>query len=212
MHKIIGNNIAIFLKEAENGLIGDITGILVDVSEENIYIQDSMNGSKVFIVPRENILYCTTDKITSQKRIIDEQDNIQQYQEKSYPTQQQYQAPIDEINVYVNKQHIVSIPIPPTFRVDVWNDNILRVLMGNSEVQGALAGKVQKGLEYYPGEVYIEVDGVTPPSQMPDYSPGYQSSFSMGGSPAEQYLSPMQMAARLNKVVKKGNDDGKPKV
>lgn len=211
MHKIIGNEVTIFLKGSEN-ILGDMSGVLLDVSEEGLYIQEA-HGGKTFIIPRDNISYVTTDKIFPQRQILGD-DAQQQYQE--VPQEPQYQEPvpssIDKLTVYVNKQHVATIPIPPTFRVDVWNENILRVLMGNPEVQNAIAGKVQKGLEYYPGEVYIEVAGLTPPSQMPDHSPGYQTSFSMGGSPVEQYLSPLQMAARLNNAVKRGKGDGKADV
>lgn len=211
MHKIIGNEVTIFLKGTDS-ILGDITGVLLDVSEDSLYIQESPGG-KTFVVPRDNVSYSTTDKVATEIPLL-RQDHVhtapQEYQEA--PQEPQYQepvqSPIDKLNVYVNKKHIASIPIPPTFRVDVWNENILRVLMGNPEVQNALAGKVQKGLEYFPGEVYIEVAGLTPPSQMPDNTPGYQTDFSMAGGPAEQYLSPLQMAARLNSVVKRGQGDG----
>lgn len=208
MHKVIGKEIEVFFKGTDD-ISCDISGTLIDVSGDSLYIQDVSIGDRVFIIPRTNVDYCVTYNMDySPEKITSEQLTKQ-----PVPVQESDTAPIiDKLSVHVNNQLVASIPVPPTFNIDAWNDNILRVIMGNPDVQNAVAGKVQKGIEYYPGQVYIEVSEVTPPSQMPNKTPDCTNTFSMGGSPTQQYLTPIQMAARLNKAVTRGNKDDEEEV
>ncbi|KKM89099.1 hypothetical protein LCGC14_1252100 [marine sediment metagenome] len=214
MRLMIGNEIWVFLKKE---YLGDIFGLLIEVTDDSLYVQ-SLDESRIHIsvVPRENVAYCTTDKFPQDERHIvrgrttavhSESEQVETPDPQAQP--QQKQSVIDRLNVYVNKQQVASIPVPPTFPIHEWNENILRVIMGNPEVKASLAGKVQKEIEYYPGEVYITIENIVPPSQMPDVL--NENTFQMGGQPTTEFLNPVQMAQRLSKVGNGGND-GETKV
>ena len=218
---MIGNEIWVFLKKEYLGNNGDIFGLLIEVTDDSLYVQ-SLDESRIHIsvVPRENVAYCTTDKFPQDERHIvrgrttavpsapvEDPAPIPQMQ-----LQQEQTPVIDRLNVYVNKQQVASIPVPPTFPIHEWSEKILRAIMGNPEVKASLAGKVQKEIEYSPGEVYITIDNVVPPSQMPEVL--NENTFAMGGQPTTEFLNPVQMAQRLSKVGKVGNggNDGETKV
>lgn len=220
MRLMIGNEIWVFLKkEYINNTFGDILGLLIEVTDDSLYVQ-SLDESRthIFVIPRENVAYCTTDEFPKAERNIARgQPTVghapSSYEQQEAPVQQeqpQQQEPvIDRLNVYVNKQKVVSIPVPPTFPIHEWSEKILRAIMGNPEVKASLAGKVQKEIEYSPGEVYITIEDVVPPSQMPDALS--ENTFQMGGQPTTEFLNPLQMAQRLSKVGNGGND-GETKV
>lgn len=203
MRMMIGNEVCVFLKKDYMSTIGDIFGILVEVTDDSLYIQSlDENKAQVFAVPRENIAYCTTGELpTSTRQVLRTQPTAV---EVPQPQPQPQQSIIECLNVYINDQQVTSIPVPPTFPVHEWNEKILRAIMGNPEVKQALAGKIQKEIEYSPGEVYITVGNIVPPSQMPDAID--ENVFTMGGQPTTDFLGPMQMAQRLSKVGSGGKD------
>lgn len=218
MRLMIGNEIWVFLKkEYINSTFGDIIGILIEVTDDSLYVQSlDESCTRIFAIPRENVAYCTTDEfLKAERNIVRGQPTVghapsaSEQQEAPVQQGQQQEPVIDRLNVYVNKQQVASIPVPPTFPIHEWNENILRVIMGNPEVKASLAGKVQKEIEYYPGEVYITIENIVPPSQMPDVL--NENTFQMGGQPTTEFLNPVQMAQRLSKVGNGGND-GETKV
>jgi hypothetical protein len=204
MQKLIGNEVWIFLKkESINMNFGDIFGLMTDADDDSLYVQSfDKDNIKIYAVPRENVAFCTThEPLQSERQVIVNSPTVP-VETKTTPQQQQDPI-IDRLNVYVNKLQVASLPIPPTFPVHEWNEKILRAIMGNPEVKQALAGKIQNSIEYYPGEVYISIDEVVPPSQMPE-QPQDQNTFSMGGSPTTEYLNPSQMAQRLSQTGRGG--------
>lgn len=219
MKRIIGNKVKVFLKGSEKCTAGDIYGLLIDVTEDNLYVQGHPENPDIFVIPRENVCFCTTHGLPSDERQVVTTSSHHQMPRSQPQSRPQETRPIrvdepvhaiDRLRVFVNEEMIAEIPVPPTFPIAQWNDKIMKVISGNPDVRSSLAGKIQRGLEYYPGEVYIEVEAVEPPSQIPESS-HVPNSFSMGGSPITTNLNPSQMAARLNKVVsgqgKKDDDE-----
>jgi len=169
MRKIIGNEISVFLKTSE-GDLPDINGLLIDVTEENLFVRGDINDPRVYIIPRDNVDYCTTDHMPSADRVVRTYTNPQPQLEPQ-PTQPevaQPQQPPSMLNVYINQERCASIPVPPTFDLTTWHEGIMRVIMGNPDVHALLAGKVQSSLEYYPGEVYIDTEDRNHPGLTPE--------------------------------------------
>ena len=55
MDNLIGRNLVVHLKQDMQ-----VCGLLIQVDDENVYLQTKSNS--VHIVPRENVIYYTTDK------------------------------------------------------------------------------------------------------------------------------------------------------
>jgi hypothetical protein len=197
MRKIIGNEIAVYLKTGEKGE-PDIVGLLIDVSEDSVFIQSDM----LYIIPRDNVNYYTTDIIPSEDRIIpatQESNNV------SVQTQQNNMA--TSLKVFVDNILAADIPVPPTFKLDQWNEDILRKIMSSQEVQSFLVGKVQKNIEYVPGVVYINT--ITDQQfVMENTNVDSQTEFSMGGNPSTHFVNPSQMVTRLQNYSNRGNQNG----
>lgn len=202
MEHLIGNKLWVSLKNDEETL----SGILIHVEEYYVYIQME-NSTNLYIVPKHNVKYYVTNNFSSTSKVLPNPEP--QEPEHPPPPQQQQQQPPGFLSVFINGDHIVDIPTPPTFRADVFNDDVMRVALGNPDVQSILAGRRQKQVEYHPGKLYIttvteeeEGEGVTPPSD-----PGSQNTFSMGGNLGKQFMSGQQMVDMLNSAVKKQGVD-----
>lgn len=200
MKKLIGNVINVFLKSSEE-IDPIVSGILLDVDSDTIYVHSAVNEN-LFAVPISNISHCTSDNMPKgERKIVD--DHIQQ---PSIIKNDSKEDTINNLDIFINNNIITSIPVPPTFKLDTWNENIVRIFMGNQDVRTALSGRTQKSINYYPGKVYIEVEDVIPPSQLPDGN--VSNTFAMGGASTE-FLNPSQMVARLNKVASGGKNEPK---
>jgi len=203
MRKIIGNEISVFLKTSE-GDLPDISGLLIDVTEENLFVRGDVHDPRVYIIPRDNVNYCTTDHMPSADRAIKTYTPPQQVQHPE-PVVQSQQPSI--LNVYINQEQCASIPVPPTFDLSTWHDGIMRVVMGNPDIKAFLAGKVQSSLEYYPGEVYITIEGgnSAPEQEVHPRPPNSPNTFSMsGGDVTTEFVNPSQMVTRLQNVANRG--------
>lgn len=191
MRKIIGNEICVFLKTSDD----DIVGLLVDVTEDELYLRDVSEMSRLYIVPRENVKYCTTDVLPTSERTLPPPENR--------PQQNVTEENLRFLEVFVDGHPVANIPVHPTFRLDEWHDGIVQVVLGCPDVQVAVAGKVQKSIEYSPGKVYITTEGEVVQQEG-------QRAFVMGGSVANSFLNPSQMVSRLNKAAQqrgKKNDE-----
>lgn len=219
MRKLIGYNVEIHLKDENDPL----SGLLVSVDDAELYVQESAESGKVFVVPRTNISYCVTDSVPNASRVIEPHHRPQQYTPEMPQPQQHIVAGVG-LRVIIGEDIVEEIPTPPTFNINEWHEDILRVVMGNPAVKMALLGKVQKSIEYYPpqndgewGAVVFDVaiDEEAPVQRVPQKpatggggGEDGQSSFTMsvGNSPvATEYLSPSQMATRLNSLGRGGN-------
>lgn len=199
MHKLIGNLIEVCLKTDDPPL----SGLLVSVEHGEIYIKSNI-GAKIFVVPRQNIKYYITDRVPSgRSKILDDsvKETSSQLVENTPPTVN------TGISIIVNGSHICNIPVPPTFELDVWHDDIMKVALGNPDVKSVMTGVVNKSVEYFPPnesgyaiikfEVETSNDFVEQPSN--NNSDG-DNTFFMGGNPTSDYLSPAQMAARMSNL------------
>jgi len=201
MEHLIGNKVWVSLKNDEETLCG----ILIHVEEYYVYIQME-NSTNLYIVPKHNVKYYVTNNFSATSRVLPTYESEQQ--EQPQPQQQQVQQP-GFLTVFINGDHIIDIPTPSTFRTDVFSDDIMRVALGNPDVQSILAGRRQKQVEYHPGKLYIttvteeeEGEEITPPS-----NPGSQNTFSMGGNLGKQFMSGQQMVDMLNSAVRKQGVD-----
>lgn len=217
MKKVIGNEVWVFLRSSI-GTIGDIFGLLVDVDDESLYVQNfDANNPTVFIVPRDNVKYCTTTSLPSTSLTLDAvEKQFRQEPIEHLQTKQEELKP-QALNIYINKEHIASIPVPPTFNLETWNENIMRIIMGNPDIRIILANKIQKSVEYWPGEVYIELtDEDTSTELQQNNEQQDQNSFSMsngpGGDITTKFVNPSQMISRLNSVASRGRKNGENKV
>lgn len=189
MDSIIKKNVVVYLKNESDD--SAITGILMGLENKHVYIQVENN---MFIIPQENIKYYQT--------LVEEKQSVQQ----------EVQAPKDTaIKVFINGEFFTVIPVPPTTDLSTANERVLKIIWGNPDVQSILRGRIQKALEYVPGEVNITlVEDQTP---VPENQTNSQVSFSMGagGSPLTSYLNPSDMVGRLNSLMKKGEPQNERK-
>lgn len=203
MKKLIGNEIEVRLKDSGE----TICGLLVMVEDTELYLQASDND-RVFVVPRENVRYYVTNKIPSVSRVIDTnpQSQLQSQQTQS----QQFSEPVTSFGVgfrvRIDDQVVCQIPVPPTFDLDVWHDDIMRVAMGDPDVKVAMLGRIQKQVEYFApdeeGWAEVKFSTLVDENAMTQQVLPKPGGFNvnMGGNPATEYLSPSQMVARMNKV------------
>ena len=191
MKTLIGSDIAVYLKSTEIDAFGDVIGILLEVTESELYVQKCNCTNKcIYIIPRDNVKYCTVASLPADNKIIyQEQPHLQEEQETL--------TALDHvIEVYINNELATTIPVPPTFSLDRWNENIMRVLAGNADVKVLLAGKKQKAIDYYPGKVYIEIE-------RDKVSEAQSNTFSMSKDLTTEYLNPSEMVMRFNSFLKK---------
>jgi hypothetical protein len=196
MRKIIGNEIHIYLKESVDN-VPDIIGLLVDVTEDELYLRDIIEIAKLYVVPRINIKYCITDCIPQEERTI--------RPELSSATQTtKIPQNISYLEVFVDEKVVASIPVPPTFILDEWHEGIMKVILGSQDVKAALIGRIQKSIEYLPGKVYITSEDDE------NFEKYGQKPFVMGGDVSSKFLSPTQMAAKLNNAVQRRRENVEP--
>lgn len=186
MKRLLGNKVEVFLKLCNDTM----SGILFDDDDECIYIQSEVDT--LITIPKENIKYYISSSYLD-SNVIEKTDRIQE------PRQTQ-QSIIDALSVYIDQVFVVKIPVPPTFNLSTFNDDIMKVTLGNPDVQVALANRTQKSVEYFPGTIHIITHG----EPINEPVPLLQDSFSMSssGGPANTYLNPSQMVGRLNKISK----------
>lgn len=153
-----------------------VSGIFAGIEHKHIYIQSEYG---MIVIPQENIKY---------------------YQ--FFPEEEEQQKEIESIiKVFIDGNFLTNIIVPPTMNLSTASEEVLRTVWANVDVQSALRGKVQKSLEYAPGEVNIVLKDTPPPQEtMQD-----DNSFSMGSSnsPLNAYLSPSEMVSRLQNAGKK---------
>ena len=180
MKKLLGKEIDAFLK-FDNDII---SGILFDYEDDCVYIQNSIDG--LVAIPKENIKYYATNSGTTNHSI----ENVERHTQSS-------------IEVLVDSVLVANIPIPPTFDLSSFNNNIMRTTLGNPDVQAALTGKVQKSIEYFPGTVNIMTNSALNHEVQSDNSQQNSFVMSSSGSPISTFLNPSQMVGRLNSMKKK---------
>ena len=173
MDILVNNEITVHLKDTKILL----NGVLVKFDDEFIYLQ----AERILIIPKENIRYYSLNNSQPQPEA-----------ETKIPLE-------NSIRVFINGKSLTKIVVPPSMNLSNANEEVLRTIWANTDVQSALRGKIQKTLEYAPGEVNIILtDAEVLESQD-------ETSFSMGGSgsPLSTYLSPSEMVSRLNNAAKK---------
>jgi len=222
MKNLIGAGIGIYLKGGDRHS-PDLSGILSDIDDRHIYIQGN-SVSDVFVVPRDNVSYYTTNRLPSNHgsiivqtqpygQVDAEKEIVYEVEDLSHNRPEYaeiYDICENEINVYVDEEIVGVIPVDPSFNLTVWHDDIMRLVMSDKATSQALQGRVQTSMEYLPinsgGEVYIHTRLEDIPEVVRDT---VSNSFSMsgaGGGAANQYLNPGDMVSMLNNVVRKKND------
>ena len=135
MQRLIGNTVDVHLKFDDV-----VSGILFDVDEDNVYIQNDVN---IFVaIPKENIKYYVSGATKAQTQVTTNPS----------PTMQQ---DINVIKVFVDNAEITTISIPPDLDISTCSEKILTMVWGDNNVKQALEGRVQKALEYDIGVVNI---------------------------------------------------------
>jgi len=208
MKLLIGNEIEVYLKSTQ-GTTLDIFGILVEATDGELYVQCANPSiAKVWVIPRENVKYCTTTSLTLDDKAVRTQAEVrieQKPQSEPEPEAQKIKYDPTKLKVYINKEFFIDIPVPPTFNLSNFSDDIMRVYMGNPDVHCYLANKIQKSIEYYPGEVYIEIEDIVPEEITDEtvVSNKIPNTFSMGGGKiATKYMDPKEVLAMLENGLK----------
>lgn len=185
MKKMLGNKVDIFLKFGD-----EISGILFDIEIDCIYVQ--ADAGVLIAIPKENIKYYVCGLLSNSELI-------------GKPTKELQQTILDALEVTVDQVFIIKIPVPPSFDLSIYNDDIMRVVLGNPDVQVALSDKIQKSVEYFPGRIHIITNGEDTIPVTPTDKNTPQDSFSMSGpgDPTGSYLNPSQMVNRLNNSIKR---------
>lgn len=205
MDRLLGTDVEVHLKTNDI-----IQGTLFDIEEAYVYIQRTVTN--FVTIPKENIKYFVSNSSQSTATTVDRGSNVSAQGRVVYESVQQAKQDISaekSIEVFVDEEYLISIPVIPTLDISVFSDAIMRIVLSNSDVQMVLASRVQKAVEYVPGKVMFitssDDEGTTPvfnePSPQPPTSP---NSFAMGatggGDPAASFMNPSQMVTRLNKV------------
>jgi len=194
----MGSKVNVVLKQEDD----TITGVLFDIEDDCIYLQIDVNTT--ITVPKENIKYYVSVSLTEKQSyngnlmVTPQNDQLSQSQQTT--NIKESKPVLTSIKVLVNQAFITEIPVPPTFDLSVFHDDIMKVVLGNGDVQAVISGRVQESLEYLPGEVRISVrDNESIQADMTQQ----QDPFSMSGlgtHATNNFLNPSQMVSRLNKV------------
>jgi len=189
MENLIGNMVRVFMISGDKSL----DGILIGFEEDLVYLQKMDNSEQTYVIPEKRISHYLVEKILLAPSVPIVINNEELRSEtKIIP---------NELEVHIDAVHITTIPLPPTFNLAVFSDDILRIIWGNPDVRSILTGKNQESLEYFPGKVIIKTQST--PIVLSNNESSKQVSFNMGvSSPAMSFLSPSDMVLRLNNIVK----------
>lgn len=169
MQKLFGNNVEAVLKFGES-----ITGVLFDDDADCVYIQ---SNSSVIAIPKYNVKYYISDGVHN--HVIGSNE------------------PSVKLDVHVDDILCTQISVPKDLDISTCNDKVLETIWGDSNVQQALKGKVQKRLEYEVGSANI----ITINKALE-----HNNSFSMGASVANPstFKTPYDIIANIKKEI--GNE------
>lgn len=196
MDRLIGIDVEVYL--VSNDII---CGTLFDMEDDCIYIQKGV-GSFITI-PKENIKYYVSRSFQDNAATpaINYESNSEA-QGRVLRSQSKATVPVDNtIEVFVDGNSIISIPVIPTLDLSVFSDKIMKVVVGNPDVQMILANRTQKAVEYTPGKImFFTAEGPDAPVFNEPAQPTSADSFAMGGNASSGFLNPSQMVFRLNKL------------
>jgi len=209
MEQLIGNKVYVSLKNEDE----TIAGLLIHVEEHYVYVQ--MEGdSHMYVIPKANVKYYITDNLPGASRVLGPIVPVQPpTPTPSQPAANVYTAPeVDApahraITVFVNGDPIANIPVTPSLNLKQFTNDTMKIILSNPDVQAIIAGRKQKALEYAEGKVYITTAGEEEESVIvASNNDSPPSTFSMGGNPAQDYMSGQQMVDILNKAATKGGN------
>jgi len=193
MKRLLGAYIDVKLKSGEV-----IRGTLFDVEDDSVYVQYDV--SYVATIPRENIShYISESSQMSASDVGREDDKV---------LERPYQP---SINVFVDDEYIANVPAK-NIDLTVFNEDIMTEVLANIDVSDSLGSRLLVGAEYDAKECTMLLKTapekpIPPPNTFRNTTGAretQQNSFSMtGNSPTENYISPSEMAARLNNFAKK---------
>jgi hypothetical protein len=201
MKKLIGKSTDVFLKIDDEV----VSGVLFDIDDDCVYLQRA--AGVVITVPKSNIKYVASknfEKNAASEGIMPKEEGLFGPDNDTFGL----------LEVFVDSMSVVKLIAPPSLDLSTYSDDIMRLVLSSSEVASSLSGKVQKSLEYAPGQVFIttsENSSVAESIQAPP-SDGFSMTGNGAGSDVmSSYLQPSQMVSRLNKVsrskFKSGEDD-----
>jgi hypothetical protein len=128
------------------------------------------------VIPKDNVLYYETDKMPPESKVI---------------TNTASEA---RINIYIDKQFVSAVS------TDLKGTELVKAIYGIEEVQENLQGKKQKSVECFDDAVYIFTD-----AEVEVAKPESPIAFSLqAGGGSNPYVSQVDLAARLDKVIKRG--------
>lgn len=203
MERLIGSDVEVHLKSNDV-----ISGKLFDVEDSYVYVQ--RNIERFITIPKENIKYYVSRSFQNATSV----SNVESYQQPRMQHEEPMQktGQITELEVFVDDEFVTAIPVPPTFNLLKFNDSIMKVALGNPDVQAILSNRVQKAVEYSPGKIMFFTSGDE--DAAPVYNPVAPTSpntFAMGGvgngNPASAFVNPSQMVTRLNKITQEKKDE-----
>jgi len=213
MRKLIGSELEVHLKHEDEPLYG----LLVTLEENELYLRVP-DVERVLVIPRANVSYIATSQLPLTSRVLEDHrvynNPLPPPPPPPQPYPEQVQASGLGFQVIINEQLICQIPVPPTFRLDIWHDDIMRIALNDPDVKVAMLGRTQKKVEYFAPDdegwaqvkFEVDVDENAMTQQVLPKQGGNTFSMGQGGNPTTEYLSPSQMVARMNNM--RGKKDG----
>jgi len=190
MEKFIGSHVNIRLKDGET-----VSGLLINSDENYEYVQIP-SSADMYVVPKQNIKYYLADNIFIKRASAEEQKII------SPPATEKQED--RSLSVHINGDFITRFLTSPGLDLSKFSDDMMRIVLENLDVQKILAGRRQKSIDYYPGNVYIVTVGEDEESVAPVASSSIPNSFGMDNS-LGQFKTGTEMVSMLNSSVRRGN-------
>lgn len=178
MESLLGKNVKVYFKNNKT-----LYGLLSSFNNDYVYLE----YDEIYVIPIRNVLYYSIDENKTNDSL--DNDNISNI-----------------IDVSINGNLLTKIMAPPNLNISTASEEVMKLVYSNLEVQEALRNKIQKAFEYSIGNANIILSEDN--QEKIENSKNNENSFSMGqsGSPVYDYLNPTEMAQRLSKISKKGEN------
>lgn len=155
MQKLMGKEVEVYLLKCDD----IVNGILFDVDDENIYIQNDLNT--VVAIPKQNVkYYISAIKMDATTR----QQPVQQAKASQYT-----------VDAYIDEKYITTVSIPESIGINVCSDALLLEVWKDKKISAMLSNKVQRSVQYDIGRVDIYTTEYNNNVNVKDHN-----SFSMG--------------------------------
>lgn len=194
MEHLIGKIVQVSLKNDDETL----SGLLIHVEEYYVYVQ--IEGTQdMYVLPKANIKYYVTKNFSSSDIALD--SPVVQIKSDDIARPASDVSADNTLTVMVDDIIAAVIPLVPSFKVDRFHDDIVRVALGDPGVQNMLGSRSQTGMEYDVGVLKITTNTAASPITPASNTFSIDGGMSPSGM-GSQFLTGEQMVGMLNSTVK----------